>query len=327
MVEGATGTALEVFERGQAEEQECLFYVALSRARDRLFIYAPRQKSNGHNRPLSPFLDRLGSSLARLPVIPTRNLPDAPEAADIPLAIDGGLRFGAAQIALYESCPRRFFYTHVLQIGGRRTATPFMQMHEAVRSVFQAVIDGAAADGATIEQLIEKALVAEGLAEHGYVGEFRVFATAMVRYFASTREGLTAETATALSLTLGGEQIIVEPDDVLVHPDGRRILRRVRTGHQRSTETTDVGAAAFVLAAQEVFPGAAVELVHLADGAVTPLGFKKGPLETRREKLLGFLNSIRAGHFPAKASPRTCPGCPAFFVCGATPGGVLPKKF
>lgn len=30
---------LEFFKRGHAEEQECLFYVALARARDRLFLY------------------------------------------------------------------------------------------------------------------------------------------------------------------------------------------------------------------------------------------------------------------------------------------------
>ena len=64
----------------------------------------------------------------------------AAEARGIELVVDGRLRFGAAQIALYESCPRRFFYTHVLQVGGRRTATAFMHLHEAVRSVVEAVI-------------------------------------------------------------------------------------------------------------------------------------------------------------------------------------------
>ena len=51
MIAGAEGDALEVFRAGQAEEQECLFYVAQSRARDRLILYAPTEKSNGHNRP------------------------------------------------------------------------------------------------------------------------------------------------------------------------------------------------------------------------------------------------------------------------------------
>ncbi len=119
MVEGAEGSALEVFQAGQAEEQECLFYVALSRARDRLFLYAPTQKSNGHKRSLSAFIDRLGTNLVRRSVNPGRILPPAPEMADIVLAIDGGLRFTGPQLALYERCPRRFFYTHILQVGWR----------------------------------------------------------------------------------------------------------------------------------------------------------------------------------------------------------------
>jgi hypothetical protein len=44
-------------------------------ARDRLFLYAPTEKSNGHNRPLSPFLDGLGGHLTRRSVVPARPLP------------------------------------------------------------------------------------------------------------------------------------------------------------------------------------------------------------------------------------------------------------
>lgn len=329
MVEGGEGGALEIFRAGQAEEQECLFYVALSRARDRLFVYAPTQKSNGHSRPLSPFLDRLGPGLERRHVSPNRGLPPAPEAADVELVFDGSLRFSGPQIALYESCPWRFFYTHVLEIGGRRTATAFMQMHEAVRTVFQAVIAGDArvTGGDDLERRVVDALAAHGLAEHGYVGEFKAFALDMVRYFISVREGHTPEAPAPLSLTFGEEQIIVLPDDVLVRPDGGRTLRRVRTGHLRSAESKDVGAAALVLAARQAFPDAVVELVHLADQAARPLTLSPRELQNRRDKLAGFLADIRLGRFPANPSARTCPGCPAFFVCGPTPAGALSKKF
>ncbi|MFK4488897.1 UvrD-helicase domain-containing protein [Bradyrhizobium sp. USDA 336] len=327
MVEDGKGGAVEVFRAEQAEEQECLFYVAMSRARDRLFIYAPTQKSNGHNRPLSPFLSRIGDNLARQHIRPARTLPPPPEHADIALAIEGGLRFSSAQIGLYESCARRFFYTHVLQIGGRRTATPFMQMHEVVRTVYQAVVANGTTDAAALDKMVTDALAAQGLADHGYAGEFKSFAAAMIDYFVSIRVGCTAEAPTALSLRFGTEEIIVRPDDVLLRPDGRRMLRRVQTGHQRSAEAKDVGAAAFLLAAQQAFPGAIVELVHLADETAQAIPLSDKELKSRKEKLGNFLRDIRLGLFPADPSPRTCPGCPAFFVCGPTPSGALPKKF
>jgi hypothetical protein len=315
-----------VFREGQAEEQECLFYVALSRARDRLLLYSPTQKANGHNRPASPFLDRLGAGLVRRHLVPGRPLPQAPEDQSISWVFEGKLSFTAPQIALYESCPRRFFYTHLLEVGGRRTLTDFMRMHEAVRTVFEAIVAGAMPlDG--LDARIRAECDAQGLAEHGYGADYQALAVTMIRFFLSTREGLSAEAPVALRLAFGDQDIIVRPDDVLVRGDGRRILRRVRTGHRRSTEAEDVGAAAFLLAARQVFPDAEVELVHLADQETVPIDLSPRKLETRRAKLTGFLAEIRAGRFPIKPSAWTCPGCPAFFICGPTPPGTLRKKF
>jgi superfamily I DNA/RNA helicase len=326
MVEGATGSALDTLREGQTEEQECLFYVAQSRARDRLFLYCPTQKANGGNRPESPFLARMGSGLARKMVKPSRTLPEAPEDRAITWTYEGKLSFSGPQMALYESCPRRFFYTHVLQVGGRRSMTDFMRMHEAVRVVSDGLIAATIAES-EIEVHVTTALKAEGLGRDGDVAAFRPLAVAMIRFFAGTRAGLTPEPPTALRLAFGDHDIIVRPDDVLLEPSGRRVLRRVRTGHRRSAEEDDVGAAAFVLAARQVFPDALVQLVHLADQEVFDIELKPKPLETRRKKLNDFLAAIRTGRFPIDPSPRTCPGCPAFFICACTPDGTLRKKF
>lgn len=328
MIAGAEGSAIETFRAGQAEEQECLFYVAQSRARDRRMLYAPTEKSNGHNRPLSPFLDRLGATLTRRSLVPARPLPVAAEARGVDLVVEGRLSFGASQIVLYESCPRRFFYTHVLQVGGRRTATAFMHLHEAVRSVIEAVIASAGPmTEHALEDQTDAALTGEGLADHGYSAEFRDLALAMLRFFLSSRAGTVAEVPAAVSVMLDGEEILVRPDEVLVRPDGVRAVRRVRTGHIRSTESKDLGAAALILAVEQAFPGAVAELVHLSDGKVSPLALSKRELDGRKGKLAKFLGDIRAGRFPAEVSSRTCPNCPAFFICGPTPDGPLQKKF
>jgi superfamily I DNA/RNA helicase len=328
MIEGAEGGAQQAYVAGHEEEQECLFYVALSRARDRLLLYAPTEAKNGRNRPLSPFLDRLGPTLDRLAVVPARSLPVAGEDRDIELVVEGRLRLGAPQIALYESCPRRFFYTHVLQVGGRRAATAFMHLHEAVRVVVGEVI--AAENPMTdreLEDRTDAALAGEGLGDHGYRTEFRDLALAMLRFFLASRAGSVAEAPVALSLNFGGEEIIVRPDEILVRPDGIRAVRRIRTGHMRSDEGDDVGAAALILAVRQAFPGAVAELVHLSDGETHPLSLSERQLTGRKDKLGKFLADIRAGRFPSDISPRTCPNCPAFFICGPTPDGPLQKNF
>ena len=50
------------------------------------------------------------------------------------------------RLELYEKCPRRFFYTHVLGLGGARKATAFARTHdclyELIRWLSQARLDG-----------------------------------------------------------------------------------------------------------------------------------------------------------------------------------------
>jgi len=327
MVAGAAGDALTVFRRGQAEEQECLFYVALSRARDRLFLYAPTRKSNGQGRALSPFLDRLGAGLARRHEVPARSVP--PSVADVvEFALEGALTFSESQIELYETCPRRFFYTHILRVGGRRTPTPYTQMHEAVRAVVRGIVGGDdPAEGPTaLEQRVDAALAAQGLEAHGYLDDYRALALGMVGYFLSSRQGHRPEAPEDIVLAFGEGRVVVRPDEVLVRPDGGRTLRRVRTGHRRSSEEKDVGTAAFVLAARRASPSAVVELVHLADQTTRPVSLSDREVKNREERMVGILDEIRRGRFPAEPSPRTCPGCPAFFICGPLPSGTLRKK-
>ncbi|HEX8584226.1 MAG TPA: UvrD-helicase domain-containing protein [Allosphingosinicella sp.] len=329
MIAGAKGTPLEYFKQGHAEEQECLFYVALSRAKDRLTLYAPTKNAGGAKRATSPFIERLGSRIAKRNVVVTRQLPPAPGEANLVLQIDGGLRFSGSQITLYDSCARRFFYTYILQIGGRRTMTAFMHMHEAVRRVTEAIIKNPnlIECDADVDRLVVDSCNEGELATHGYAADYHELAKTMVRYFLTSRESHSTETPSVLRIAFGAEEIYVRPDDVLVDAQGARKLRRVRTGHLRSAEHEDVGAAAFILAARATFPDAVVELVHLSDQTTTPLDLTSKKLEGRRTKLTKFLAHIRSGHFPADPSYRTCPGCPAFFICGTTPAGTLHKKF
>ncbi|MNT26623.1 hypothetical protein D3C72_1622120 [compost metagenome] len=66
-----------------------------------------------------------------------------------------------------------------------------------------------------------------------------------------------------------------------------------------------------------------MELVYLADQTSTPLSLKAGAIETQRRHMESHLQSIRAGEFPAEPSAFSCPNCPALFICGPVPMGVL----
>lgn len=325
MVTGGEGSPDEIARAAHNEEQECLFYVAMSRARDRLAFYAATAKSNGSSRPLSKFLERIGGVKPEL-VTPSTVLPPAPDVAHIPVNFSGTPRFSAEAIALYEGCGRRFLYTHLLQVGGRRRVSAFMLMHEAIRDVYRAVIAQGTISAGQCDALLAEAFIDHGLHDHGYVEQFRAMASSMLGYFLESRNGALVEAPTALRITFDNHEVEVRPDEVLVR-NGVRTLRRVKTGHATSSEGKDVGAAAFVLAARAAFPDAVVELVYLADAEAKQLVLTPKELTNRHVKLGGILGDIRAGNFRAQASDMTCPNCPAFFVCGAVPRGTLLKSF
>ncbi len=329
MIEGSLGTAREMFRTEQALEQECLFYVALSRTRDRLFLYAPTQKANGHQWGLSPFLARLGDKLKWQHVTPIRTLLEVMENDSISLQIEDSLQFNAAQIGLYESCPRRFFYTHLMQIGGRRKETALMQMHEIVRTLTQILI----AEGKTsnpdldLEQWMRKAMTENELKDDDCAEELKTFAVEMLQFLKSARFGYTPELPSILKFKVADKaEITVRPDDVLVSSDGKKTFRRIQTGHSRSTDK-DLGTAAFAIAVRQACPDATIEFLYLADQTVQSISLSDKVLQTRNDKLGEFFNAVSSGRFPMNPSTRTCPSCPAFFICGSTPAGFLSKEF
>ncbi|MNJ31913.1 ATP-dependent DNA helicase PcrA [compost metagenome] len=325
MVAGGQGSAEEIARAAHNEEQECLFYVAMSRAKTRLMFYGATSTSNGRARPLSPFLDRIGP-VQRRAVTPATVMPPASDEALIPIVFSGTPRFSSDAVALYESCSRRFLYTHLLQVGGRRRMSSFMHMHEAIRDVYRALVAQGNAHTGEWEELLSQAFAARGLHEHGYVDDYRAMATTMLRYFLASRDGAQMEVPAALCIVVDGHEIEVTPDDVIVRA-GNRHLRRVRTGHAPSRDVKDVGAAAFALGGRAQFGDAERELVYLADADTKSFKFTNRELSNRKEKLGEIFRGIKSGQFQTNASDATCPSCPAFFVCGAVPAGVLSKKF
>lgn len=324
MIEGADRSS-DFSKKEHDKEQECLFYVALSRARDRLIMYAPTKTVNGSNKPISSFIKRINSFIDTFDAHPTRFIPIAAEDTEIEIEIDSNIRFDASQIRLYDSCPRRFFYTHILQIGGRRAQTALVKLHDAIRSVYQDHIQQGGVDASELGDRVTVALKENGLEGHGYLPEYEGLARKMVEFFSLSRAGMSSETPVPLLLTVGTEQIIIQPDDVLNNPDGTKCFRRIKTGHSRSMEEKEIDIAAFVLAAQQAFPQAKVELIHLADQTVTTPSLSGRELQNRQEKLSEALQGIRSGKFPAETSRFSCPACPAFFICGPVPKGKFYK--
>jgi hypothetical protein len=250
-------------------------------------------------------------------------LPPSEEDLPIPLTIEGPFKFTDHQIALYERCPRRFLYTHIFGVGGRRTETAFMQLHVAVKKVVEATV-GIQTSVAALETSLDAVWDEHGPSDDGYGDEFKRIALQLLRFYAGTTVDAEICPVPELRLPVPGGEIVIRPDQML-RVDGKTTMRRVDTGHKGKDDEKSLATAAFVIAANSHSSSCKVELVHLSDDAITPITMSSTMLSNRRKSIDKMGMDVQAGKFPLEQS-RTCPRCPAFFICGPLPSGPVKKN-
>lgn len=326
MIEGGTFRGLDAHKEGHDEEQECLFFVALSRAEDRLTLYAPSRQADGRRQSRSPFLDRIEAWFdTESPIVDLARRPSRAEVVEVSFEVP--MQLSPSQLALYERCARRFFYTHVLKLGGRRTETPFMKMHSAVQAMVDELLSGdnGSPSETELDQLFGRHWMVHGPTDHGYADSYERAARRLIAFLLELRVGETPEPRERFELVVGDARIVVRPDEHTRTGDGRLVLRRVRTGRQTSESTDALDAAAYQLAAG---PHGEIEFVFLSDESRVTVEMGTRKLDTRRGRIEAAGAKIAAGEFPAnpKQPSRTCPRCPYFFICSKPPEGRLTKK-
>lgn len=327
MIVGGEGNSLALAAVDHALEQECLLYVAASRARNRLLLYSATRMANGNRRNPSDFIARLGVATARA-ATPHANRKSDPDDELLPIVLGPAIKITTAQLDLYDRCPRRFLYTHVLGVGGRRTPTTMSTMHDLVRAIVTEIAstDPSIMSLDDMERLLEQRWSEGPLAGNEY-RLHREVATLLLQRFVAMRAGTTRSIPPSLQTSIGKTTVSADADDVVMAPGGRHIVRMVRTGHRSSKTGQGLADAAFQMAAAASLPGCTVEIVHLGDDdQTTRVDFDHTALGKRTEKLGEVFAAIGSGNFTPERSDRTCPFCPAFFTCGPVADGSLHKN-
>jgi DNA helicase-2/ATP-dependent DNA helicase PcrA len=330
MVDGAGNlSSSEEARRAHDNEEQCLFFVAASRARTHLRLHLARKQPNGNNRSPSPYLEWLPPSLLKEVRSPgLLSLPlDAPRPVPLSIAWPSEWNVTDALLRTYEKCPRRFFYTHVLGLGGARKTTAFTRTHdclyELIEWLAEARVDGEIDEGAA-EQEFERLWQLKGPTDHAFAAEYRYLADRLVRALVRLGAGRRFRRSEALAIDFASGRVLVEPDEMAQLPDGTPILRRIRTGYKRSDEYDRLDYTLYHLAAQQRFnDNYQVEALHLTDEHVEPVTVSNQKMQNRRVKSDLMLAGIAAGQFPPQIDAVTCPRCPHFFICPATPRGPL----
>lgn len=329
MISGAEElTPSEEVKRAHEDEEECLFFVAVSRARTHLRLYVARKQPSGKNRSPSPFLGWLPANLVREVADPGRLPlpPDAPRLAPIPISWPDALHVTDSRLKLYDKCPRRFFYTHLLGLGGARRPTAFSRTHDCLYELIRWMaaarpVEEPTADAAELE--FERIWKERGPVDHAFAADYRRLASRLVTALVRSGAGRRFREAAPLAIDFPNGRVIVEPNEMAELPDGTVVLRRVRTGHKRGDEYDRLEYTLYHLAGRAQFAAFMVEALHLTDESLETVEVTARKMSNRSAGSDEMLAAITAGRFPPAIDAVTCPRCPHFFVCPSTPRGSL----
>jgi superfamily I DNA/RNA helicase/Zn-dependent peptidase ImmA (M78 family) len=329
MIMYAVGSPTDEARRSQEDEEQCLFFVALSRARTHLSLYLSSRQPNGKARGPSRFLDWLPTALADTVPQPAQfALPaSAPRPQPISIVWPSDWQLTDSRLGLYEKCPRRFFYTHVLRLGGARKPTAFSQTHGCLYHLLRWMSEQRKTGHPTIEQTeaaFETIWQEHGPTAHAFAQDYRQLASRLVAAFVASGAGRRFRNSEVLAIDLPNGRVIVEPSEIAELPDGSVVVRRVRTGHKRSDEYDRLEYTLYQLAAQARFGAdVTVEALHLTDETTEGVSITATKVKNRQENAVKMLSGIASGQFDPDPDAVTCPRCPHFFACPALAAGAL----
>jgi DNA helicase II / ATP-dependent DNA helicase PcrA len=308
----------------RGEEEECLFFVAMSRAREHLYLSRPLRKSGKNSNP-SDFLAKISSSLPDvLNVTATwTSQPDAEafKGFERPHSLDDPV-YRPSQLELYLKCPLSYFYQNVVGLSGKRDDTAYLQFHRTVHNTLgrlKAARDG----GVELTDNLATAAFEKEWSEKGPVDHFLA-----VLYEASARQMVANALArmqepagtiiTAYELQLGGGKVALEFD--LAELGGVPALLRIqrfRTGRPTASESNRDVYALYISAAKEISGDAEfrVETLYLRDNSVHPVPMTERVRKNRVEGYESAMKGIAAGEFFPVESEFECPRCAHYFIC------------
>ena len=158
-----------------------------------------------------------------------------------------------------------------------------------------------------------------------YEADYRRIAEETIGNFHAACAGLDLQRVETLIVDLIHMKVEVNPDQLAKRPDGKMLLRRIRTGKAASEEADEwIYTLYHEAAAVRYGPNRfEIEAVHLTGNTRMRIAPTPKKMKNRMEKVEDTASSIQAGAFPPKPDAFSCPRCPHFFYCPTVPDGVV----
>jgi hypothetical protein len=313
------------------EEEECLFFVALSRARDALCLSRARRYGRRPSNP-SRLLALVAGKLPRPPDSPPTwtSAPREVAAVEPQVALPRHRpRFTSTVLETYIECPRRFYYDYMLGLGSEGDEGAYVRFHRSVYRAVNYVHDEREAgrevvtDGALAR--LDEIWVEEEMPgrahEELYLSQAREMLRRVVEGGAA--RGPRLRPKWEVPLTYGRVAFTPDGAELIEEGEGAVRLQRLRTGRVSSREKDQPVYALYHKAAALEYPDLErqVQALYLATGEAVDVTLTERQIETGLARYDEALAGILAGDFHPQPSDRRCPRCPHYFTCPAAEDG------
>lgn len=311
------------------EEEECLYFVALSRARDHLFLSRAERYGLSNSNP-SKFLGLIAEKLPRAADGAVTWADDGKDTHSPPgrkvVAIGSTPPvYHERQLGVYMKCPRKYFYEFVLGLGGKRDDSAYVQFHQCVYDVLHWMqyerSAGREVGGVAAQAYLDEIWQARGPLDHPYQSIYREQAAVMVSR-AQAREPLpgsrSARPECEIKLPHGRVKFTLDHTELVDEGGTTRLLvQRLRTGKPSKSESDKPIYGLYQAAADEAHPKAErrLQILYLSTNEVKDVALNKKQVDKRLGDYDAAIYGILSEQFQPEPSDRECPRCPHYHIC------------
>ncbi len=321
-------------------EERRLFYVGMTRARDRLVMCHAADYGGKRGSKMSRFVNEaLG-----LPVAPKRGkgpsalesiaryapVAEAPPPTVAEVPADQLITLSYAQIDNYRTCPLKYFYAHVAHVplAGDPVFMYGNAVHHAIKVYHQHRMKGLPITGDDVVAAFEGAWSSEGFLSRDHEERRLEEGRETLRRFVA-REGATQAVPLAIEMEfkfrIGANVVIGRWDRIDQRADGIALVDyksseveeadRAEDRAKDSLRNGQLGLYALAyLETREVMPTRA-ELHYVGPGVVGSALVDVEHIERARVRIAEAAAGIRAAEFPPRPDQRNCGFCPYSRFC------------
>lgn len=299
-------------------EEECLFFVALSRAKDRISLSRAVRYSEKRGSNASSVLKAISSLLPRSKdegvTWESSLTPADKDISRTDLAVSG-MQHDGRDIEIFLRCPRSYMYQVVLGLSSSREDNAYLRFH---RTVYMVLREIPSRDKDTMLSQLDAYWVQIGPSDHPLSPLYKE-AAMRILVQASSRPASGARISEELLVAIDSHTIKLSIDELEKRPNGETIIRRLRTGRPpKKADDRPLHALLSEAAKQNFGNSSHTEVHYLTTNEPIAVSLSETVMTSRLNDYRDAFEKLSGGNYPPEPENREdCPKCPHYFICPA----------